>query len=324
MRRLFLGGVALALSCQRRRQQGGFSDAAFDRDLLLRGVLLLAIDLFWWGRMGLEVLFPFGVGYVLMIGLRRAPRPVLTGLAIAMLAGAEIPLRWARAAFGGDLGALHQALMGTGPRPSWLPGFVFLFNPGRAPLHLTVLYPLIPWLGVLLLGWVYGSTPAGPSTPGPAQTQTSRRLAVAGVAALAVFLLLRMENGYGNMLLPRYDASWVQWLHVSKYPPSLTFLTLQLGLMAVVLAGLLRFEQSRTAPARSWNPFLVFGRTPLFFYVLHLHIMKAFALVFGLQQQLDLPAQYLATAGILVVMYGPCVVYDRAKSGGRWPWLRFL
>ena len=321
---LFLGGVSLALSCARRRTSAGPAAAPFDRDLLVRGLLLLAIDVFWWGRFGLEVLYPFGAGYLLLIGLRRLPRPWLAGLALLLLAGGEIPLLLARHAFGGDLAALRHALELGGPRPAWMPWFILLAHPGKTFSRLTVLYPLLPWLGVLLLGWVYGSAPR--RTSGSASRPGGRPgvLAAAGCGGLGLFVLIRGGNGYGNMLLPRYDASLVQWLHLSKYPPGLAFLALQLGLMALALAVLLRVESRRRRPAWRGNPLLVFGRTPLFFYVLHMHLMKAFALAFGLQQRLGLGAQYAATLAILVIMYGLCSWYDGVKSTGRWPWLRYL
>lgn len=55
-----------------------------------------------------------------------------------------------------------------------------------------------------------------------------------GAALLAVSFVVRVWNGYGNMRLLREDNIWVQWLHVSKYPPSLSFITLELGLMCLV------------------------------------------------------------------------------------------
>ena len=58
-----------------------------------------------------------------------------------------------------------------------------------------------------------------------------------GRRRVAVFAVVRAANGYGNMLLYREDHSFVQWLHVSKYPPSITYTALELGIMALIMAG---------------------------------------------------------------------------------------
>ena len=68
-------------------------------------------------------------------------------------------------------------------------------------------------------------------------------LLVWGSAALLVSIVMRGLNAYGNMHLYRCDDSVVQWLHVSKYPPSLTFVMLALGLMAVIVAGSMLLQQ---------------------------------------------------------------------------------
>ena len=97
---------------------------------------------------------------------------------------------------------------------------------------LTIHYPFIPWLAIMMLGWVFGRhliRYAG----GGSRVSGRAVLWIAGIAALGVFVVVRYLAGYGDMFLHRADGSWQQWLHVSKYPPSLTYYGLELGILFV-------------------------------------------------------------------------------------------
>jgi uncharacterized membrane protein len=120
----------------------------------------------------------------------------------------------------------------------------------------------------------------------------------------------------------RYDHSVVQWLHVSKYPPSLTFAALELGLMFLILAVLFVWYRNRKAsPA---NPLQVFGRTPLFFYVIHVHLLAAAAWLLNMHQTGGLRETYVATGAALMVLYPLCRWYDRLKQSYPQSLLRYL
>ncbi len=180
-----------------------------------------------------------------------------------------------------------------------------------------VLYPLLPWLAFMILGWVCGAYMLHKETFNPV-----RFFALAGSASLAVFFIVRGFNMYGNMLLYRYGNSILQWLHVSKYPPSLTFSTLELGLMFVVLS--LLFAWYRHRRASSANPLQVFGRTPLFFYVIHVHLLAAASRVLNMYQTGGLTETYLATVIALLVLYPLCSWYGRFKQAHPISLLRYL
>src|SRR5262249_24014244 len=113
--------------------------------------------------------------------------------------------------------------------------------------------------------------------------------------------------------LLRDDDSLIQWLHVAKYPPSLAFSALELGLMALLLAALLVL-QSRIAEPRSHNPFLVLGRAALFFYLLHFLLLGLGATAFGLTGRGGLVATYVAAAAAVVALYPACLWYGRYKA----------
>ena len=145
---------------------------------------------------------------------------------------------------------------------------------------------------------------------------------MAGVISLIVFFMVRGFNQYGNMLLYRYDHSLLQWLHVSKYPPSLTFSALEMGLMFLILAFLFTWYRNRNASDA--NPLQVFGRVPLFFYIIHVHLLATAAWVLNLHRASGLIETDIATVVALLVIYPLCLWYSRFKQARPNSLLRYL
>jgi uncharacterized membrane protein len=193
-----------------------------------------------------------------------------------------------------------------------------IFAQGR----FIIAYPLLHWLGMMCLGWAFGRYLLE-ARAGRARLPVERLLAGAGVAALGLFALVRGLNGYGNMLLYREDGSLVQWLHVSKYPPSLSYSALELGLMALLLAGFWRLEKSPSA-VKVLEPLRTLGQTALFFYLIHVHLLEGAAVALGVKKQLGLGAAYGATAVALAVLYPACAWYQRYKAAHPGGWTRYV
>ncbi len=294
---VFLAGTSVAISVARQRERG-VAERAIDGHLLLRGLFIAALDPFvislLWGMQFtiLQVLYAIGVGIALMPLLRRLPDPMLIVTALAIIGGLEYAI-----------GVPDFGRSGSLPRELLLTGG---FSNG-----LGVLYPLLPWLAMLLLGYVFGRRVArGVATP-------RRTLLFGGLAALAVFAVVRAVDGYGNLGLHRGDGGWLHWLHVSKYPPSLSFTALELGIMALLLCWLWAWQRSARWMQRPGNPLLVFGRTALFFYVLHLMLLNGSAWLSGFQQRLDLAWGWILSGVALVLLYPVCRWYDRYKQTHR-------
>jgi uncharacterized membrane protein len=109
---------------------------------------------------------------------------------------------------------------------------------------------------------------------------------------------------------------------VSKYPPSLSFAALELGFMFFILAFLFAWYRNRKASAT--NPLQVFGRTPLFFYIIHLHLLAAAAWLLNMQKTGGLAEAYLATVVALLVLYPLCRWYGNFKRARPQSLLRYL
>jgi hypothetical protein len=104
------------------------------------------------------------------------------------------------------------------------------------------MYPLFPWLSMMCLGWAFGRYLNGYLSGQGKQLPPQALLLITGLLGLLVFAVVRYLNGYGNMFLLREDNSWMQYLQVSKYPPSLSFTAGQLGLFCIILAGLITID----------------------------------------------------------------------------------
>ena len=133
-----------------------------------------------------------------------------------------------------------------------------------------------------------------------------RQVAVAGVASLMAFVVLRASGDVGSF--QPAVAGWIGFLNVTKYPPSLTFLLLTLGANFVVLGAL---ERSGAGASRALAPLRVFGSVPLFFFVTHLWLYGAIGKFFP--GGTTLAQMYLWWLLGLVLLYLPCLWYGRFK-----------
>ena len=151
-----------------------------------------------------------------------------------------------------------------------------------------------------------------------------RWTALAGGAGLALFAVVRGLNGFGNMRLLRADHSLIEWLHVSKYPPALAYVGLELGLAALTIAVLFAVQRRVGERFSSAHPVLVFGQTAFFFYVAHIVLLQVAARSLGLLKQGTLGTAIVATIAVLVVLYPACLAYRRLKAAHPRSVLRFF
>jgi uncharacterized membrane protein len=291
---VFLAGLALAFSIA-RKQGSPAAEQRIDADLVIRGVFLMALDPLWMslgfgGQTVFQVLYAIGGGLCGMVVLRRLGQRLLLAVALGLLIGGEALAGLALWLGDGQRSGPMGALLATGGRL----GSVF------------VLYPLLPWLAYMSLGlW------CGRRLQWGAIERPQRWFAVAGFILLGSFVVIRGLNGYGNMLLYRDDGAVLQWLRVSKYPPSLTFALLTLGMMGVIVALLYKlYPNERISPR---DPLLVFGRAPLLFYLLHVHLLSGSAVLLGLWKTAGLAETVISTAAVLALLYPLCRWYAGYK-----------
>ncbi|MGC4087734.1 MAG: heparan-alpha-glucosaminide N-acetyltransferase domain-containing protein [Polyangiaceae bacterium] len=305
---LFLAGVGLAFSIAKERARGA-SERSIDLYLLVRGLIIWACEL--WvayfvmppGMYIFQVLYAIGSSYLFMIALRRLPARVNLALAIALFLTGEL---------------LAGLVTRSGP-PSL--GAVLLVTGGN-PRPLIVAYPTLHWLALMLLGWWWGQRLLVTSARSVPAVPLVRQLAFAALGLFALFLAVRGLNSYGNMRLLRDDLSIVQWLHVSKYPPSLSYVALELSLMCAGLAVCFRATTDH-APSPN-NPLMVLGQAPLFFYLLHFPLLEVSARELGLHKALGIGGALLGALAVTLVLYPACRRYRSYKAAHPRSLARFI
>jgi uncharacterized membrane protein len=303
---VFLAGVALALSVERRVAKG-VNAWTIDKSILTRGAIIALLDptlvSLGSGRWTFQVLLAIGLAMICMAPLRRLPSWAMLALGVGWIAGGEYvtDFFWNPPGSSSPLAALFVATYGSGT--------------------MVIKYPLIPWLAMMMLGWVFGRHMVRFDL-GKVRLSPRTVLWIAGVLALAVFAFVRWQHGYGDMFMHRTDDSWQQWLHVSKYPPSLTYMTLELGLLCVCLAFLMTVEP--IIGVRRNSPFLVYGQTAMFFYIVHRLTFEVPATYFGLRGAGNIETTYVVSAVMLLALYPACLWYRSFKAAHPDSFLKYI
>lgn len=198
-------------------------------------------------------------------------------------------------------------------------------------------YPPIPWLGIMLVGFGFGKVFMLAS-------QERRKICIkTGLAAITLFLLLRGINLYGDGVAWSAQKSsyytLLSFLNLTKYPPSLDFTLLFLGIMLVLLYLMEGVQNRFTATAA------VFGKVPLYYFIIHFYLIHLLVflmlflqgfgvsdMVFGFNfgrpmtgSGLPLWAVYVVWVGVVILMYPLCKWYGKYKEAHKdATWLRYL
>ena len=292
----FLMGVGMLLFAHDRKRQG-WSQWAIIRHFILRGGLLMALQLLivnrvWerspsgWGLdIYIGVLFALG-GTMILASLMLWLEPkYLLALTIVFSLGTELLTP--------NLHQWNQSFSIT-QQLLWIPG---------GNLNLWVNYPVLPWLELVTFGMFFGHSVVSDSR------KTFKQALWLGIAFLLTFGVLRALDGFGN-IRPRADNTWIAFLNVVKYPPSLTFTLLTTGINLILLWLLNQFRDK----LRYIRQILaVFGRVPLFFYLTHLFLYAALG-IWLTPRGTSLPIMYLYWLAGLLILYPLCLGYGRFKQ----------
>jgi len=337
-----LTGTGAALA-RRRRSAGELS-----RFLFTRGVWLIALELTLLRCFGyqfnvdyrvtmLVILWALGWSMIALGALVHLPAGAIAAIGVAMIAAHNL-FDSVRAASLGAFAPIWTVLHGQG---------VVLATPN----HLVfVAYPLIPWIGVTATGYALGRVFEWPAD------RRRAFLLQAGVALTIAFVALRAIDVYGDPVRWTTQASAVRtvlsFLNTTKYPPSLLFLLMTLGpaLVFLSVADGVRFKPDTTYSTvrRALGPALLFGRVPLFYFLLHLPLIHLLAVVvcharYGTAHWMfesptldrypftrppgwgySLPIVYAIWIGVVVALYPLCVWFAGVKERRHDPWLGYL
>jgi uncharacterized membrane protein len=330
---IFLAGTAAFLRVRKTGDMAGLSRYLFTRGLLLVALELTVIRVSWtfdldfYNYMLAGVIWVIGWSMILMAGLVRLPLWLVTTFGLAMIGLHNI--------FGSLLPSLAPAIEES--RLRWLWQLLYLggdFRIAGTGPRIVILYSIVPWVGVMAagygFGWVMAQEPA----------RRNRLCLGVATAAVAVFLVFRGFNVYGD---PRPWSSAgpvpaaLAFLNTAKYPASLLFLLMTLGPTIGVLPWL---ERTRGWLARVLE---VFGRAPFFYYMVHIPLIHAAALLIALVRTPDsvgwlfghhpmepppvppgyrysLLLLYVVTTGIVTLLYFPTRWFGDLKRTGQARW----
>ncbi|RFB05330.1 DUF1624 domain-containing protein [Parvularcula marina] len=324
---ILLAGTSAFLYAHARQA----SKAHLARFLVTRGLWLMFIEItvvsfswqFAYQAVFLQVIWVIGLSMIVLAGLIFLPRRVvgLIGLALIFLHNLFDGIAPGDGFSGALWSILHVPSFSPVGESSAIPG-IFL------------VYPLIPWAGVMALGYA-----AAPILLKPA-AERDRILYLTGAAAIALFLVLRGFNLYGDpgawAVQDSFAMSVVSFVNVLKYPPSLQFLLMTLG-PALLLIPLLEKWSGAWADRVS-----VFGKVPFFFYVIHIPFVHATAWLWQIIQYGDImemffdpstwPEEYapnllrayIAWASTIFILYWPCKWFAGLKKRRKDWWLSYL
>jgi uncharacterized membrane protein len=303
--------------------------------LFLRGLWLIAIEIIVIGPVWL---LSFNVIYLQVIWV--------LGLSMIALSVLQyLPLRYLLI-LGLMLIFLHNLLdnvpIGGSTTSTLLWSIVHEHKEFYFPDHtflLVVAYPLIPWLGVMMVGYAMGAL----YTPGFEPPLRKKILLLSGVLALLLFVFIRLCNAYGDPHPWIRQQTWIytflDFVKTEKYPPSLSFILMTTGPALILLA----FSEHVKSPAS--KVLIIFGKVPFLFYVLHIPLISLLAhaifvlsghrlheFVFDGYRNGFLPygsghslwVVYLTWSITLLVLYLPCLAYARFKSQHHYWYLSFI
>jgi len=321
---LLAGVSAFLYGATRQRSTGEIA-----RFLASRGVWLVFIELtvigFAWSfnlhsKPFLQVIWAIGWSMIALSALVWLPRAAIASFGVVMIVA-------------------HNGLDGVQPLLSEAsPLWMLLHIPGTLTVSGTpvalIIYPLIPWIGVMALGYAIrpyfvGSNPERP-----------KRLLLTGAVLTFSFLLLRLTNLYGDptvwAMQQTTTATIISFLNVTKYPVSLQFLLMTLGPPLMLLGWFERLT------GRAAKILVTIGRVSFFYYVLHLYLIHVIGVSIGLFQGftlhemavsfLEIPPKFgLSLGGVYIVwvvtvmaMYPACAWFAGVKARRRDWWLSYL
>jgi len=331
---MLLAGVSACLYGMKRGRRD-LSFFLFTRGLWLVFAELFIVTLEWtfnphYPAFILQVIWAFGLSMIVLSLLIHLPRFLILGIGIVLVAGHNL-LDGIRIS-GNDLPSFIWSILHQ-------PRFDFSFGP-PTPI---VGYPILPWVGVICLGYSLGNLYA----PAVEPLHRKKHLRSLGLGAIALFILVRATNLYGD---PSHWAvqksalyTVLSFVNCTKYPPSLLYVLMTLGPACLFLAYLekpLNMLGSKV---------IIFGRVPMFYYLLHIPLIHGLAVIASMisghsagnmvdlttwvtaNTQLkgygfSLLTVYVVWIGVLAVLYPVCKrfdVYKRAHLAEK-RWLSYL
>lgn len=327
---VFLAGTSVFLA-GRKKTKKDMSVFLIKRGLWLAVLEIVIFNLLFtfdptYHAIFLQVIWVTGISMVLLAGFIYLPLRALFVIGMILVAGHNM------------LDRLNVNAMGRGQVPVWYgllhQQFITQYAQGRI---FGGLYPLLPWPGIMLLGYCLGSF----FTAGYDPAKRRKQLMQIGFTATIGFFVLRWVNVYGDLVPWTEQANTtrtiISFFNVTKYPPSLLYCCMTLGPAIILLAWLEKVQ------AKWGSVVVIYGRVPLFYYLVHFFVIHLlctiafFATGHNLSQAVggmmlfrpdhfgfSLPVVYAIWIAVVAGLYPLCKRYSIYKATHDDWWLSYL
>jgi uncharacterized membrane protein len=331
---VFLSGTSIFLQSLRK------SKAELTKFLITRGLWLILVEVciislaltfdYKYGIIFLQVIFVIGLSMIILAFLIHLPFKIIFTIGLLIVIG-------------------HNLLDIVENAPGFKTNFWWdLSHRARYSIYpiaeghnLVILYAFLPWLGLMILGYCFGIF----FTEKYTINQRAKILTKIGASVIAFFIIVRTINIYGDVPWPSQKNAFdtfLAFIRVNKYPPSLLFMCFTIGIAILVLSILEKSKNTIT------NFFKTFGRVAFFYYIIHWFTLRAIVLIyfyanghdeaFAIDLYKNIPFKYIVPADgiglpyvyaiwifIIAVLYPICKWYDKYKTNHpeKW-WLSYL
>jgi uncharacterized membrane protein len=329
---VFLAGISAQLTGL-KKSKGELAIFLIKRGIWLVFIELLIVSLGWtfnplYNVLILQVIWAIGISMIMLGLLVRLSSGFILVLGLLIICFHNL-LDYAEVSRHGNLNVLWD-----------------LAHYGKfMPVHLftnhiaLIVYPFLPWTGIMMTGYGIGRLFTNQYS-----AESRRKILLSwGFGTLILFVVIRFINLYGdpsgwqtqkNLLFTIFS-----FINLTKYPPSLDYILMTIGVAMILLGCLERNTGKRLSFVR------IFGRVPFFFYVLHIYLIHLICVIFFFAEHYpakDIDPQhspfmfrpdkfgfgleivYLIWIGVILILFPLCKWYNNYKSSHRQWWLSYL
>jgi len=331
---VFLAGTSAFLYGQNKSSKKQLSKFLFTRGIWLIFIELTVVNLAWTFDVSLslhifQVIWAIGICMLFLSALIYLPKKLLIFIGLLLIAGHN---------------SLDSILFQGNDVSSILWYFAHqssaaVFNQGQTMLFIA--YPILPWLGLMILGYCFGTIYKSGFNP-----QVRKKwLLYLGLSSIILFIVIRYINVYGDLLPWAVQKNnlytFLSFINTTKYPPSLVYILMTIGPSLLFLRAIEGIKNKLT------DSLVVIGRVPFFYYIIHLYIIHVIGIIGLMIQGIDwkefiltpqrFNSGYLSAYGfdlwvtyavwivVVLLLYPICKRYMiyKANNKDKW-WLSYL
>ena len=327
---VFLSGTSVFLYSQKRKTKKEIAFFLFTRGVWLMMAEIFLIDPLWnfnfFNVIVLQVIWAIGLSMVCLSVLQFLPYRILLVIGLLIVGCHNL------------LDGIHVE-NSFAASISWSVFHKQHFYQLGAHHLLIIMYPFLPWLGLMILGYCLGKLYLDSTD----SKYRKKFLLTTGITMIALFIVIRFINAYGDMHHWSHQKTAIftilDFINTTKYPPSLLYMLMTIGPALIFIP----FAENISNPLSKM--ITVFGKVPFFYYILHIFLIRSLSWIFFFSSghswaQLDfthfregqipegigypLWVVYVVWICVIIILYFPCKWYSRYKETHHQLWLSYV